>query len=83
MEWRDQAACLGKDTELFFPNGSTGPALEQIERAKAVCLGCAVASECLEWALQSNENAGIWGGLTEDERHALRRSRQRREQLLR
>lgn len=63
---------------MFFPSGSTGAALEQIERAKAVCQHCPVITECLEWALLTKQDAGIWGGLTEDERRTLRRTRQRR-----
>jgi WhiB family transcriptional regulator, redox-sensing transcriptional regulator len=77
MHWRDQAACLGLDTELFFPTGATGRALDQLEQAKAVCRSCAVATQCLDWALQTNQDAGVWGGLSEDERRTLRRSRQR------
>lgn len=76
-DWCDGAACVGLDTELFFPLGMTGPALDQAERAKAVCAGCAVAGECLEWALVTGQQDGIWGGLTEDERRRLRRIRQR------
>lgn len=78
LTWRRHAACLDTDPELFFPVGSTGRALDQIEQAKAVCRGCPVLSECLEWALETNEDAGVWGGMSEDERRALRRSRQRR-----
>jgi WhiB family transcriptional regulator, redox-sensing transcriptional regulator len=76
MSWRDEAGCLGMDYELFFPLGSTGPAVEQIARAKAVCQDCPVMQECLEWALRTGQY-GIWGGQTEDERHALRRKRRR------
>lgn len=81
MDWRRRAACIGEDPELFFPLGSTGPALEQVERAKAVCRTCDVMNECLEWALETNQDAGVWGGLGEDERRALRRSRQRRRRI--
>jgi WhiB family redox-sensing transcriptional regulator len=56
--WRNKAACLDQDTELYFPVGSTGPALEQIARAKAVCAGCPVRVQCLEWALATNQDAG-------------------------
>jgi len=73
MNWRDRAACLGVDPELFFPIGSTGPALFQIEEAKAVCRHCEVVETCLKWASESGQDAGIWGGLSEDERRALRR----------
>jgi WhiB family transcriptional regulator, redox-sensing transcriptional regulator len=78
-DWRQCAGCLGVDTELFFPIGVTGPAVEQAERAKAVCAGCSVRGECLEWALATGQHDGIWGGLGEDERRALRRARQRRQ----
>ncbi|MGH8904763.1 MAG: WhiB family transcriptional regulator [Egibacteraceae bacterium] len=78
MSWRDKAACRDMDTEWFFPHGTTGPALEQADRAKAVCASCPVAEACLEWALQTNQDAGIWGAKTEDERRTLRRRQQRR-----
>lgn len=81
MDWRQRAACLDEDPELFFPVGSTGPALDQLERAKQVCHGCEVIEACLEWALATNQDAGVWGGLSEDERRSLRRSRQRRRRL--
>jgi WhiB family transcriptional regulator, redox-sensing transcriptional regulator len=81
LTWRNRSACIDEDPELFFPVGTTGPALEQTERAKAVCRGCDVAGECLEWALETNQDAGVWGGLNEDERRALRRQRQRRRRL--
>ncbi len=78
MDWRNQAACRTEDPDLFFPIGSTGPAVEQADEAKQVCMTCSVREECLEYALASNQDAGIWGGLTEDERRTLRRARQRR-----
>ncbi|MBA3653812.1 MAG: WhiB family transcriptional regulator [Actinobacteria bacterium] len=58
---------------MFFPVGSTGPALNQIDAAKAVCRGCDVQSECLEFALATNQEAGVWGGTSEDERRRLRK----------
>lgn len=76
-DWRDHAACRGEDPELFFPVGTTGPALDQIDAAKAVCHRCPVMMECLSWALDHGEPAGIWGGRTEDERRALRVRRAR------
>lgn len=77
MDWRQQAACLDEDPELFFPVGTTGPALDQVEEAKAVCRTCDVTEQCLEWALGTNQDAGVWGGMGEDERRTLRRARQR------
>lgn len=73
MDWRHQAACRGEDPELFFPVGTSGPALLQIAEAKTVCRRCPVITECLTWALESGQDAGVWGGMSEDERRALKR----------
>jgi WhiB family redox-sensing transcriptional regulator len=73
MTWRSSAACLDADPELFFPIGNSDPAFRQIEKAKVVCLRCAVAQTCLEWAVRSRQDAGVWGGLSVDERRALKR----------
>ncbi|GAA3158309.1 WhiB family transcriptional regulator [Planomonospora alba] len=73
MDWRHRAACRDVDPELFFPIGNTGPALMQIEEAKQVCRSCTVNEACLKWALESGQDAGVWGGLSEDERRALKR----------
>lgn len=75
MDWRHRAACRDEDPELFFPIGTTGPALLQISEAKAVCRRCDALNECLAWALDSEQDAGVWGGLDEDERRALKRRR--------
>jgi WhiB family redox-sensing transcriptional regulator len=74
-QWLDQARCLGEDPELFFPPGTAGPNLEQVNRAKAICAGCPVRAECLEWSLATRQDEGIWGGMTAEERRALRESR--------
>lgn len=81
MDWRSQSSCSDQDPELFFPIGTTGPAVEQADAAKRICAGCNVREECLEFAIASNQDAGIWGGLTEDERRTLKRARQRRRRL--
>ena len=73
MDWRHRAACRDEDPELFFPIGNTGPALLQIEDAKAVCRRCDVAGQCLRWALESGQDAGVWGGMSEDERRVVKR----------
>ena len=72
--WRNQAACRDSDAELFFPAGSTGAALGQIHVAKSVCRSCPVRGPCLQFALETNQEAGIWGGTDEDERRRLRRA---------
>jgi WhiB family redox-sensing transcriptional regulator len=71
-DWRDFGACRDEDPELFFPVGTQGPAREQIGRAQAVCRRCAVSDECLRWAQAAGQAEGIWGGLTGDQRRALR-----------
>ncbi|MEU7031422.1 WhiB family transcriptional regulator [Streptomyces sp. NPDC046275] len=73
MDWRHNAACRDEDPELFFPVGNTGPALLQIEEAKAVCRRCPVLEQCLVWALEYGQDSGVWGGLSEDERRAMKR----------
>jgi WhiB family redox-sensing transcriptional regulator len=74
-EWRGQASCRDTNPDLFFPVGTTGPAIEQIEAAKAVCRECLVREQCLEYALETNQDSGIWGGLSEEERRKLRKQR--------
>ena len=49
------------------------PAIAQIEEAKAVCRRCEVIDTCLKWAIESGQDAGVWGGMSEDERRALKR----------
>src|SRR5690625_6789115 len=73
MDWRHDAACLTEDPELFFPIGNTGPALVQIEEAKAVCRRCPVVDTCLKWAIETGQDAGVWAGLARDERPGVRR----------
>ncbi|MBT2208426.1 MULTISPECIES: WhiB family transcriptional regulator [Actinomadura] len=78
MDWRHRAACRDVDPELFFPIGNTGPAILQIEEAKQVCKRCDVTDACLRWALESGQDSGVWGGMGEDERRALKRRVNRR-----
>jgi len=70
--WRDLGACRDEDPELFFPVGTQGPARDQIARARAVCGRCPVTAECLRWALAAGQDEGIWGGLTPEQRRAMR-----------
>ena len=71
--WRSHAICRDTDPDLFFPIGTTGQALVQIARAKQVCGECPVRVDCLEYALETNQDSGIWGGLSEEERREIRR----------
>ena len=84
FDWRAKAACRDKDPGLFFPVGTTGAAYQQIEEAKAGCRTCKVIDACLKGALDTNQDYGVWGGLSEDERRALKRRamRARRSQAM-
>ncbi len=77
MDWVHRARCKDEDPELFFPIGTTGPAATQADMAKAVCALCEVRGQCLEWAIATGQDCGVWGGTTEEERRALRRARRR------
>ncbi len=74
LSWRKDAACRDTSPELFFPVGTTGPAVDQIEAAKQVCLGCPALEPCLEFALASNQDSGVWGATSEEDRRHLRRT---------
>lgn len=72
-DWRRQAVCREEEPDLFFPAGNTGPYVLQIEEAKAVCRRCPVMDQCLQWALDTGQDSGVWGGLSEDERRNQKR----------
>lgn len=67
--WRESALCQQADPELWFPEP-----WEDNRAAKLICGWCPVRSECLAWAMDTNEPYGIYGGLTPNERHRARRS---------
>ncbi|WP_289008025.1 WhiB family transcriptional regulator [uncultured Thermomonospora sp.] len=70
--WRNNAACLGVDPDLFFPpqGGATNGA-----EAKQICGGCPVQAECLDYAVTTAQKYGIWGGTNERERREIRKQR--------
>lgn len=68
-DWQAHGACQGADPNVFFPNNGAAHA------AKAVCAVCPVRAECLDYALDNNEQFGVWGGATVEERRRLRRRR--------
>jgi WhiB family redox-sensing transcriptional regulator len=76
--WQEYGVCRTTDPELFFPIGTTGPAMVQAEQAKAVCTRCPVREACLQWALETRQDTGVWGGLSEQEREAIHGRRLRR-----
>jgi WhiB family redox-sensing transcriptional regulator len=74
--WRSVAACLGEDSELWYPiSHKTRDSQLAIQQAKAICRSCPVQAECLA----ASDDWGIWAALTEDERRDLRRREGRSE----
>lgn len=69
------AACRDVDPELFFPAGDPAAYANkaQVKEAKRVCATCRVRTACLDAALESGDDVGIFGGLTADERRGHRR----------
>lgn len=67
-DWRDQAACIGADVELFFPIGQSPRALLDEQEALFICFRCPVKAKCRQFALDGREPHGIFGGMTEMER---------------
>jgi WhiB family redox-sensing transcriptional regulator len=68
-DWTVVAACRGMDPDELFVQGAAQ------NRAKTVCSGCPVRTECLADALDNRVEYGVWGGMTERERRALLRRR--------
>jgi WhiB family transcriptional regulator, redox-sensing transcriptional regulator len=73
-DWRNGAACRHYDPDLFFPEGTAGPAVRQADQAKRVCQVCPVRRQCLDFALRHGLASGIWGGATGEELRVLRRA---------
>jgi WhiB family transcriptional regulator, redox-sensing transcriptional regulator len=74
--WRESAACRGTDSRLWFPASdgqrwSSRKVRTLTKVAKKICGVCPVQRECLEWAVDTDERFGIYGGLTEREREQL------------
>ena len=68
-DWTTRAACKGTDADELFVQGAAQ------NRAKLICRGCPVRTECLADALDNGIEFGVWGGMTERERRALLRRR--------
>lgn len=78
LSWRDDAACVGEELDVFFPVGTTGDAVWRLAEAKQICAGCTVRDACLQWALQVGVDDGVFGGLDARERRAVRWTATRR-----
>lgn len=76
-EWRLKAYCKGKETNFFYPEPGVKGTARQLIDAKSFCNLCPVINECLECAIQNNEEFGVWGGLTPKERSRIISNRKR------
>lgn len=72
VDWMDRAACNAVDPEAFFPHQHANA-----NQARAVCAGCPVREQCLDYALDTGQRHGVWGGLSERERRRERGRRKR------
>lgn len=70
--WMEYGLCRQVDPAIFFPEGRGAAIAVQTEQAKQVCGGCPAKRQCLDWALNTGQHTGVWGGLSEDERRGLR-----------
>ena len=59
--WVEDAACRDRDPDLWWPEGND---MARRYEAQEICLGCPVAEQCLQYALDTRQVFGIWGGLT-------------------
>ena len=71
-EWVHRGRCAEVDPELWFP-----PRGASDQQAKAVCAGCEVRGQCLAYAMEADEEHGVWGGLNRAERVRLREAMKR------
>jgi len=70
LNWHDQAACKGHDTNAFFVDEFEEP--ETIERLRRLCAKCPVFTQCASHALVWEE-FGYWANMTESERRVTKR----------
>jgi len=70
--WMDRAACAEVGGDTWFPEKG-----EPTDAAKQVCKRCPVKAECLDFALETGDRHGVWGGLSERQRRDIQRARER------
>lgn len=78
--WRAEGACVSADPDLFFPISAAGKGAEQIAQAQRICASCQVRRQCLDFAMDTRETAGIWGGTTPEERIRAQREQAARQE---
>ena len=70
LDWQADGSCLEHVDINFFPLQG-----EDCRDAKAICAGCLVRVECLQFAVDTGQWHGIWGGTSAEERRRLRKLR--------
>ena len=70
--WQIDGLCAQTDPESFYPDKG-----KPADAARRVCRRCPVQDDCLTWALETNEQFGVWGGLTANQRREMRRAGRR------
>ncbi|AZK97517.1 MULTISPECIES: WhiB family transcriptional regulator [Streptomyces] len=70
LSWQETALCAQTGPEFFFPAPGSST-----REAKQLCRACPGRVACLEYALEHDEKFGVWGGLSEQERHRLKSGR--------
>lgn len=74
-DWRDDAACGSLDPELFFMNPASDVAVE-------TCEGCPVRGACLRYAIETNQDFGLWGAVSAQKRRTMGRRFRRTGELV-
>ena len=67
----ENALCINTPPEWFYEEDRVNPQQQVVELARSVCVSCTERVRCLEWAME-NEKYGMWGGLTANERSAVK-----------
>lgn len=67
VRWQDDAACREAETSIFLMD-QYFPGTRELEQARSVCHSCAVRPQCLDYAISTSQDYGIWGGMTAQER---------------
>lgn len=73
--WRNLALCKGKTTNDFYPEMGVKGAAKQVKEMKMFCRECPVILDCLDYALENDEQFGIWGGMTPKERSKIKKNK--------
>jgi WhiB family redox-sensing transcriptional regulator len=74
-DWRDNAACTDQESDLFFASELTATGKADVRHAKTICWRCPSLQPCGQWALETRQAFGVWGGMSERERRRILRRR--------